>query len=148
MRYYWGLGVGHTYAHVQGSTADKVEASTSHVYVDRFNDLENELTISELNQLQWQLSDTEEAENGASSNCNIGNIPLSNASSPSKADHSFEDLGAACSFVDLEALEWEVMADGGDVSEDDDQSDNDLGSDAPAMYEMYDSDWANGDESD
>ena len=63
MRYHWGLGVGHIYLHVWDSITDEVNtmAGTPEAYLGGFDDLENELTICELNALEWLLLGTDEA---------------------------------------------------------------------------------------
>jgi hypothetical protein len=149
LRYHWGLGVGHTYSHVQGSASHEAEsmvASDSRASLGGFDDLENEHSIFELDALEWRFLDTVEAEDGASDEHSTGNV-----SDPAFADastsltHGFDDLGVG-SLADFEVLELEI-----DELELDDGSDSgsDSDSDASVMYGMYGSDWADdGDESD
>lgn len=135
MRYHWGLGVGHTYSHVRDSASHSSP---------RFDDLEHELSVSELDALEWRFLGMCEAGVGVGDNCSAEGDPTSTGSSISLA-HGFGDLDASLSLADLEALEWEISEDGrGDINtESDDGSDPDPN--ASEMYEMYGSAWANGD---
>jgi hypothetical protein len=134
MRYHWGLGVGHTYSHVR---------DTSHS-CPYFDDLEHELSVSELNVLEWWFLGMCEAESRVGDNCIAEGDPTSTDSSISLT-HGFGNLDASLSLADLEALEWEISEDDrGDINtESDDGSDPDPN--AFEMCEMYSSACANGD---
>ena len=148
MRYHWGLGVGHIYSHVWDSTTDEVKtmAGTPEAYLGRFDDLENELTICELNALEWLLLGTDEAGTGVCSTENISDFDADTDRAHFKlSSDCFEDLDADFS---LDALEWEMAADGDDLNEDGARSDGGSDSDTSVMYTMYGLDWAYSDESD
>lgn len=133
MRYHWGLDVGHTYSHIWDSAAEKVNeiASTSCAYADRFNDLINELTISEFDGLEWQLPEAESRGSSNWSTEDMSDLTVDDTDPP--LIHGFEDFGGSHLLAGIEALEWEMpVDDDGDISENDGKSNDGL--DASIMY--------------
>jgi hypothetical protein len=167
LRYCWGLGVGHTYSHVRHSTTDEVVSAgpqslfaqglVQHIALDHSrtitgtllahsngcDDLENELSMSHLDGIDWELPQ-DEAESGWGNNSSAEGAPdLAIASSISLTHpDGFDDLDTGFSFADLDAFEWVAESrdkDGGDSESDDDSGHSVM------YYEIYGSDCGNND---
>lgn len=161
MRYYWGLGVGHTYSHVLGSGSNQTksnQASPQDLYswsstsnsifraaLDtlpaasgtswRFDNLDNNFLPSNLG---WE----HESYDGGKTKSGLGDKGtsfLTGEASSTFADgfnDGFDNFEPNLSLVDLDDLEW-VSHD--NKAKDECTSDDD--SNASVMYEMYSSDW-------
>ena len=150
LRYHWGLGVGHTYSHVRDGAADEVftgaQSSSAQgsvqydvpdhsctvagnllAHPNEFNDLENKLSVADLDVLEWELP-----ENGAES---APDLAIATSISLAHPD-GFDNLDASFSLADLDTFEWVVESQ--DTDEGDSESDDDSG--CSVMYEMYGSD--------
>lgn len=171
LRYHWGFGVGHTYCHTQDSVAHSItwtprtpptrsgfddlehvnsELDTfdvvSHAPLDGFADLNHEFSVSELDELEWQLPDTGKTYTQDSDKRHtnkFSDLPFVDASASNALVHEFDDLGADLSLGELDALEWETESagDGGSVNGHDGSVDLEDDSNTLEMYEMYGSDW-------
>ncbi|KAG6376632.1 hypothetical protein JVT61DRAFT_1616 [Boletus reticuloceps] len=165
MRYHWGLGVGHTYSHVRGSDVNQAKSSqvnpeclyscsftlnsafetaldTSLVTggaSQRFDDLDNNFSLTNLGWDSYENYDCGKAESELGRK-DISESFLAGDASPTFTNR-FNDLDPSLSLMDLDALDW-ALYDEKDEDECECVSDDDLA--AFVMYEMYGSDWGDG----